>query len=390
VSSIRRRQSSRPAKCTLRPTDPLAALAGATVQVHLSLAGGGGDGDQPDWIERGKMPSGGSKRRGPDSRAPDWHGDARKKEAKDRQDKLDRGELLVAIGPYCVPCGKRFAKQSVYDAHLSGKKHLAALEKLGRAEEAMVCRLDVEAKRRKNAEAQARAEAQRTQTSYAGNALSGETEEEAARRRAAREEKLRERAMLPTPATVAAASVYADPDGEEGEEPPAPVVAPRIEPSAAEMAAAAAGQQVGFYTSGMQDAADRNNRFTSDDKVEAHRQMAITPSDWFGSGIHGGDGPAAPGVHPAYRHKVPDHLKGRYDPERGDWRCDRCASWNFQRSKECWQCKAGGRAGGATDAAADDGEGAAPAQPMPPPPPMAASSAVMFAHPKLQEENGGE
>ena len=115
----------------LRPTDPLAALAGATVQVHLSLAGGGGDGDQPDWIERGKMPSGGSKRRGPDSRAPDWHGDARKKEAKDRQDKLDRGELLVAIGPYCVPCGKRFAKQSVYDAHLSGKKHLAALEKLG-------------------------------------------------------------------------------------------------------------------------------------------------------------------------------------------------------------------------------------------------------------------
>jgi len=78
VSSIRRRQSSRPAKCTLRPTDPLAALAGATVQVHLSLAGGGGDGDQPDWIERGKMPSGGSKRRGPDSCAPDWHGDARK------------------------------------------------------------------------------------------------------------------------------------------------------------------------------------------------------------------------------------------------------------------------------------------------------------------------
>lgn len=42
--------------------------------------------------------------------------------------------------------------------------------------------------------------------------------------------------------------MYADPDGEEGEEPPAPVVAPRIEPSAAEMAAAAAGQQVGFCT----------------------------------------------------------------------------------------------------------------------------------------------
>mmetsp|Transcript_4075 Transcript_4075/g.13175 ORF Transcript_4075/g.13175 Transcript_4075/m.13175 type:complete len:267 (+) Transcript_4075:981-1781(+) len=200
----------------------------------------------------------------------------------------------------------------------------------------------------------------------------------AARRRAAREEKLRERAMLPTPATVAAASVYADPDGDGGEEPPAPVVAQRIEPSAAEMAAAAAGQQVGFYTSGMQDASDRNNRFTSDDKVEAHRQMAIAPSDWFGSGIHGGDEPAAPGVHPAYRHKVPDHLKGRYDPERGDWRCDRCASWNFQRSKECWQCKAGGRAGGATDAAAADGEGADPAQPMPPPPPPPAAAASVW------------
>lgn len=32
---------------------------------------------------------------------------------------------------------------------------------IGRAEEAMVCRLDVEAKRRKNAEAQARAEVRR-------------------------------------------------------------------------------------------------------------------------------------------------------------------------------------------------------------------------------------
>ncbi|EOD33258.1 hypothetical protein EMIHUDRAFT_98951 [Emiliania huxleyi CCMP1516] len=230
----------------LRPTDPLAALAGATVQVHLSLAGGGGDGDQPDWIERGKMPSGGSKRRGPDSRAPDWHGDARKKEAKDRQDKLDRGELLVAIGPYCVPCGKRFAKQSVYDAHLSGKKHLAALEKLGRAEEAMVCRLDVEAKRRKNAEAQARAEA--------------------------REEKLRERAMLPTPATVGRSLSFGG-----------------------ECVNGASSHLHGLPTGG------------GGVCVEAHRQMAITPSDW---------------------HKVPDHLKGRYDPERGDWRCDRCASWS--------------------------------------------------------------
>ena len=37
----------------------------------------------------------------------------------------------------------------MYDAHLAGKKHLAALHKMGRHEEAMVCQLDREAKRRK-------------------------------------------------------------------------------------------------------------------------------------------------------------------------------------------------------------------------------------------------
>jgi hypothetical protein len=111
----------------LRPDAGLEALAGLTVQVHLPVLGGGGD--QPDWTERGRVPGGSSKKRGPDSRPPDWHGDAAKYAAKVERDKRERGELLVAIGPYCVPCGKRFAKQTVYDAHLSGQKHLRALER---------------------------------------------------------------------------------------------------------------------------------------------------------------------------------------------------------------------------------------------------------------------
>lgn len=98
-----------------------------TLRVHLSLRGGGGD--EPDWTERGRVPGGSSKRRGPDARAPDWHGDAKKYAAKIEQEKRERGELLLAVGPYCVPCGKRFAKQTVYDAHLSGQKHLRALER---------------------------------------------------------------------------------------------------------------------------------------------------------------------------------------------------------------------------------------------------------------------
>ena len=67
-------------------------------------------------------------------------------------DGVDRGELVVQLGPFCVPCGKRFAKQTTYDAHLSGSKHLKALQKLGRVEEAMVCQIDVDAKRRKTQE----------------------------------------------------------------------------------------------------------------------------------------------------------------------------------------------------------------------------------------------
>ena len=33
-----------------------------------------------------------------------------------------------------MPCGKRFAKQTTYDAHLSGSKHLRALKQLSRVE----------------------------------------------------------------------------------------------------------------------------------------------------------------------------------------------------------------------------------------------------------------
>ena len=137
---------------------------------------------------------------------------------------------MVAVGPYCVPCGKRFAKQSVYDAHLAGKKHLAALQRMGRHEEAMVCQLDIEAKRRKLDAAEEARQAAAAPSSAAAAAPSAggapmggagtstlDTEDpaEAARRAADREEKLRQRAMLPMPATVSASSVYAleDEDG---------------------------------------------------------------------------------------------------------------------------------------------------------------------------------
>ena len=123
----------------------------------LRLRGGGGD--QPDWTERGMISSGTKRPRG--DRAPDWAQDPAKYAAKVERDKREAGELVVAVGPFCVPCGKRFAKQTVYDAHLSGKKHLAALQKMGRTEEAMVCQLDVEAKKRKIAEVE---EARRLQT----------------------------------------------------------------------------------------------------------------------------------------------------------------------------------------------------------------------------------
>ena len=109
--------------------------AGCTIHLQLRITGGGGDGDQPDWTERGKVMTSVRKRQGPESRAPDWHGDTKKWEAKYETDKLERGELVIAKGPFCVPCGKRFAKQSVFDGHLSGAKHLKALERLGRTEE---------------------------------------------------------------------------------------------------------------------------------------------------------------------------------------------------------------------------------------------------------------
>ena len=160
----------------------------------------------------------GNKRRGPDARAPDWHADPAKYAAKMEQDKRERGELVVALGPFCVPCGKRFAKQSVYDAHLAGKKHLAALQRMGRAEEAMVCQLDMEAKRRRLAEAeQAKQDSWRSDTRQGVPAEeSAERVEAEAARRAAREEALRQRALLPMPETVIATSVYGHVDELEG------------------------------------------------------------------------------------------------------------------------------------------------------------------------------
>jgi hypothetical protein len=249
---------------------------GLVLEARLRVLGGGGD--QPDWTELGKV-STGSKRRGPDARAPDWHADPAKYAAKMERDKRERGELVVAVGPFCVPCGKRFAKQTVYDAHLSGKKHLAALERMGRDEEAMVCRLDMEAKRRK---LDAVEEARRA---IGGReAVSTETEEEAAARIAAREEKLRQRAMMPMPSTVIATTVYDDGDPSstaddgtklaEGSSAAVPLVAQTEEPSAADLARAASGAQMS-YTGGMQDGTHHVNRHTTPGLAAAHRAMAV-------------------------------------------------------------------------------------------------------------------
>lgn len=321
----------------------------------LSLRGGGGDGDQPDWTERGKV-SNGSKKRGPDARAPDWASDPAKFAAKMERDKRERGELLVAVGPFCVPCGKRFAKQTVYDAHLAGVKHLRALQRMGRDEEAMVCQLDVEAKRRKIAEAEDRraiANMQQSQNwsvglgkagvSKKGDGGSGaaadssvravvgvggaiETLEEVAakaaavqaaaaaaaeaeriadeQRREVREEKLRQRAMLPMPAAVAA--VVRDPDAmTEPAQPTGEVPLLMAVPGAGvdllTLAADASGVK-GSYTAGMQDAVERVNRFTSAEMAGNHRKLAVPTNDWFmpGGAVHAPDpdGPPGPDVPP--------------------------------------------------------------------------------------------
>ncbi len=57
--------------------------------------------------------------------------------AKDTQTKWDDGSLRAwgdaaqaAADPlYCAPCGKLFSKQSVFDGHLPGKKHVSAAKK---------------------------------------------------------------------------------------------------------------------------------------------------------------------------------------------------------------------------------------------------------------------
>jgi len=268
-------------------------LQDCIVQLQLRLVGGGGDGDQPDWTERGKVSTTGKVRRGPEARAPDWHADTAKYAAKIERDKRERGELVVAVGPFCVPCGKRFAKQTVYDAHLSGSKHLKALERLGRTEEAMVCKLDVEAKRRKIAEKEAERDAEhmlgQAKVQAAVEAPPDESEIE---RRAAREQKLRERAMLPMPAAVSAASVYDSdltPDAAAKPAPAEPPSVPAADPaiSALEMAATASGV-TGAFTG-----EQKVNRFTSADKAAVHRSLAVAPDDWFGSGIHSTE-PAVP------------------------------------------------------------------------------------------------
>ena len=263
-------------------------------------------GDQPDWTELGKIPSG-SKRSGPSSRAPDWQHDPKKLAAKAKQEALERGELVVAVGPFCVPCGKRFAKQTVYDAHLSGKKHLAALQRMGRHEEAMVCQLDVEAKRRKMQSQEEERLAAAGFGEKAGRdvtANSLEDEAAAAARKAERDQKLLERAMLPMPSCVAATSVYAEGNADEGSGGSSDAVGmPSSRPSAsgatipagasplplgdaaasdAALAAAGAGTLRHSYTGGMQDGTGevRTNRHTTGVMAASHRKMAEMSQSW--------------------------------------------------------------------------------------------------------------
>lgn len=263
----------------LQSDTTLTELCGLTIQLHLRVNGGGGDGDQPDWTERGKISNRSKAAHG--TRAPDWHADPKKYDAHIERGKRDRGELVIALGPFCVPCGKRFAKQGPYDAHLSGAKHLKALQKLGRTEEAMVCQLDVEAKRRKIAEFEDARDAAGRVATRADIDAQREDKQEAEQRRVDREAKLRERAMIAMPSTVAASSVYEDDDGEA----PSLKVAPEVvfDPLAA--AAAASGVK-GSMTSGMQDGLDRTNRFTTTELAATHRALAVPDSSFFAPGIH--------------------------------------------------------------------------------------------------------
>lgn len=42
---------------------------------------------------------------------------------------------MEAEGIYCQPCAKFYAKQSVYDGHLTGKRHLKAVQAGGASHE---------------------------------------------------------------------------------------------------------------------------------------------------------------------------------------------------------------------------------------------------------------
>lgn len=265
--------------------------AGSMLDVRLVLAGGGGDGDQPDWTERGKISAGG-KRRGPEARAPDWHADPAKYAAKMERDKRERGELVVAVGPFCVPCGKRFAKQSVFDAHLSGKKHLAALQRMGRDEEAMVCQLDIEAKKRK---ADVLDEARRQEAIGArdsSQAAKAEEEEEATRR-AEREEKLRQRQMIAMPACVTATSVYTENQPEQSAEFPA---ADASGDGGGGELSTAAGPGEPDDSAAAAVAAIRAEEERKAAARAEHRKLANPSAEWFNPVTFGGSTAASAGI----------------------------------------------------------------------------------------------
>ena len=148
--------------------------------VHLRLSGGGGDGDQPDRTERGAVTP--YKRRGLEA-TPDWHADPEKYRAKKEREKLERGELVVAFGPFCAP--RQAVRQAIGARRTPQIEAPEGVAADGAAEEAMVCQLDVEAKRRKTEAL----EAARSRAHRAHRGASGANDERRARR-AARQEKL--------------------------------------------------------------------------------------------------------------------------------------------------------------------------------------------------------
>ena len=137
----------------------------------------------------------------------------------------------------------------------------------------MVCQLDVEAKRRKTEALEAARDAERT--GRTGGA-SGANDEAEAARRAARQEKLRERAMIPMPVTVAAngLTMLENPEASQGltlvAERPADGALLAIEGSGTSTRSPLAEQCGPGETAG-----------EPTDLVAMHHAMAVAPSDWF-------------------------------------------------------------------------------------------------------------